>query len=793
MSEMSQFVPLTQQKLSASEDGFDLKKIIHLVLGHKYLFVTAIVIALVLAFFFNTYTIPIYRVSASILIEEDKNSNASGNDQLLEGFGLMPGVKNFDNQIMVLTSRSLVNQALEELPFDTTFYFKRFISRKSFYPLKPIKIIAIHGSQLPEDIDYSLKYLGKDKFMIEGKSDLPFLIRKVASFGDNIDIPGGTFMIVRNESDWRKEDEHRKIFFRFYSRRKLVGNYIDRLKISPVSKKGTIVEVNLEGTNKIEDLAFLSKLTDVFINSSLEKKNNEALRTISFIDDQLSGISDSLLTNESKLQRFRTRNRVMNISSQGQAIIDQAMKLENDRARLDMEAKYYDYLSEYLLKETVGEVPVAPSTMGIVDPGLTRLVEELTDLQGKLYSKGMGDKNPLQSQMISRVQSIKTALNEMLKSMKGANDLAIKESQSQINAINARASALPVTERQLLGIERRYKLNDELYTFLLEKRAIAQMQKASNTADNEVIDYPEYSNKPVKPKSSLIYLFAIFAGAGLPALWIYLTDQFNLKIKEITDISRITDTPVSGHIPHSRIDNHLVVIEDPESPMAEAFRLLRSRMAFFIKDINKPVILITSSMANEGKTTVAINLALAYSILGKKTILIGYDLRNPGIFDDFDFDNEYGVSTWLIGHDSIDKIIRKTNNENLDIILSGPIPPNPAELTTLDRTDTLIKLLKERYDYIIIDSSPVGIVSDTFHLFALSDVCVMVVRPNFTFKELFSDCVRDLRNINVNNLSLVINDIIPNGRSYGYGYRYGYGEKNVRKRMFWLWSKARSN
>jgi tyrosine-protein kinase Etk/Wzc len=778
MPDKNSFVPLTRNRLAGNEELIDPKKIISLIKSHLYFFIGSLLSAVVIAYVYNTYTMPVYKISAAILIEEDRKAAVSGNDQLLEGFGLLPGMKNLDNQIMVLTSRNLVLKTLDELPFDLEFYHRGIIKKRSLYPLQPLSIQSVSGSHLPEDVEFKFKYLGNNMFRVDAESDSSFEIHKKASFGENIDFPGGIFRIVQNENGWRTKDENTKLHFIFHSRRKLVEDYIKRLKIGPVSKKGTIVEISLEGTNKMEDLAFLNKLTDVFVNISLDKKNSEAIRTIQFIDEQLTGISDSLLITESRLQKFRTRNRVMNLSSQGQVIIDQAMKLENEKARLEMEAKYYNYLAEYLDKDVVGEVPVAPTTIGIVDPGLAKLVADLADLQGQLYSKGMGEKNPMQGQLLLRIRNIKEALKETLKGMKGANDLAIKDNKAQIDATNTRASALPVTERQLLGIERKYKLNDELYTFLLEKRAVAQMQKASNTADNEIIDYPEYGNKPVSPKKPLIYLFALLTGIGLPFLWIFFADMFNVRIKETADINRITDTPVSGHIPHSKMKKHIMLIDDPDSPISEAFRLLRSRMAFFVKEISKPVILITSSMPNEGKTTIAINLASAYSLLGKKTVLIGFDLRQPGIFADFNFENNYGVSTWLIGKDSIDKILRKTSNENLDIILSGPIPPNPAELTTLDKTDELIRLLKKRYDYIIIDSSPVGIVSDTFHLITMADICIIVVRQNHTHKDIFADTIRDLKNSNIKNMSLVINDIMPNGRSYGYGEKYQYNNKN---------------
>lgn len=765
-------IPLTQSNSSANEELIDFKKVFSQILSRRYLFGGALAGALMLAFLYNTFTLPVSRVSATILINEDSKSNPTGNDQLLEGFGLMPGLKNLDNQIMVLTSRNLVLRTLDELQFELEFFDRRLFKSKSFYPATPVQIVLVSGRPLPEDVVFSIKNIGNNMFRIDARKDKSFKIHKKALFGSPVEINGSVITITKTTTEERNADGNRKLYFIYHSRRKLVEDYIERLKIGPVTKKGTIVKVMLDGTNKNQDLAFLNTLTYSFVNMSLEKKNSEAIRTIEFIDDQLSGISDSLILTESRLQKFRSRNRVMNLSSQGQVIIDQVMRLETEKARLGMEKKYFDYLAEYLEKDFADEVPVAPATMGISDQGLSKLVADLADLQGQLYSKGMGTKNPMQSQLLLKIKNIKEALKETLKGLIVANDLAVKNNSTQINALNARASALPGTERELLGIERKYKLNDELYTFLLEKRAVAQMQKASNTADNEIIDYPEYDNEPVSPKKALIYIFALMAGISFPFLWIFFANMFNVKISGIDEISSVTDIPVSGYIPHHKMKRNTILFDEPESPVAEAFRLLRSRLVYFIKDIRKPVILVTSSMPEEGKTTVAINLASAYSLLGKKTILVGFDLRQPGIYNDFSVENNHGVSTWLIGKDKLENVIIESKQSNLHFILSGPIPPNPAELTTLDRTDELIRLLKEKFEYIIIDTSPVGIISDTYHLISLADVCVLVVRQNHTIKELFADTLRDMKKSNAKSINLVVNDIIPNGRSYGYGSRY---------------------
>jgi tyrosine-protein kinase Etk/Wzc len=774
---------LTENKVSSTEDKILLRKKILMIVSRKSFFISTLVVCMVFAALYIKYTTPVYRVYASILIEEQKEKSSSGNDQLLEGFGLMPGMKNLDNQIMVLSSRSLISKTLDEMAYDIIFYQRRLFSRLSLYPLRPLKIISENGTQPPKDIEFAFKYLGNNNFRLDASSEKMFEIHSTAAFGERIEFNSGSFRIEQNNPEWFNERKSKKLCFILPGHRNLVESYLKRLKIEPASRKGSIVRISLEGTNRSEDLAFLKKFTEIFLNLSLEKKNIEAIRIIQFIDNQLAGISDSLLLTENRLQKFRSENKVMNISAQGQVLIDQSVNLENEKARLGIESSYYNYLSEYLEKDVSADVPVSPATMGIVDPGLTKVVAELNDLQGRLYNKSMGEKNPMQNQLIQKISNTKETLKEILKGLIRANNMAIKENQEQINTINQQASALPKTEKELLGIERKYKLNDQLYTFLLEKRSVAQMQKASNVADNEIIDYPEYENKPVRPRKPVVFLLALVTGLGFPFLWIFLADIFNIRIKDIDEIMTITDIPVTGILPHSTYSKNTLVLDEPRSYAAEAFRTLRARLNFFTKEIKTPVILVTSVMPDEGKTFISTNLASVFALAGKKTVLIGFDLRQSTLHSDFELDNERGISTWLIGKDILEDIIQSSGHENLHIITSGPVPPNPAELTALGKTEELIKSLKKRYDCIIIDTSPIGTVSDTYNLTPLADTSIIVVKQNFTIKELLSGTLNDLKSNNIKSPCIVINDVMSVDGQYGYGgiYKYNYNADKVKK------------
>ena len=766
----------SQRMRPHQEDEIDLKKIFYRIILNWYYFLIALILALICAFLYNTYTIPTYRVSTTLLINEGKKGGLLGNNQFLEGLGLGAGIQNLDNQVMILSSRTLIGNTLNDLPFDIEYYYGRHNNKISLYPESPIKVISESGDSLPRDIEFTFKYLDNKMFSLEAESNDFFELDAQVLFGEVIKTPAGRFRIELPNGNWPVKNLAGKIQFIFHSRKNLIESYMKRMRVEKVSKTGTTVMLNLEGTNKTMDMDFLNRLTEIYLNNSLDKKNEEAVRTIQFIDEQLIGISDSLVITENKLQQFRSTHKVMDLSAQGQVIIDQAMSLENQKARLGIEANYYNYLADYLAKDNIGQAPVAPATMGITDPGLTKLVTDLADIQGQFYSKSLGEKNPLQTQLAQRLRNTKEALLETLNGVRRSNNMAMNEINEQIRTVNAQAAALPVTERQLLGIERKYKLNDELYTFLLEKRAGAQIQKASNMPDNEVIDPSEADLLPVKPKKRLIYFFSLISGFSIPLLWMWIVNVFSNRVREDEDIKKITDIPITGHIPHSLLKKNTVTLEEPDSYVAEAFRSLRSRMQFFTKEAKAPVILITSSMLEEGKTFTSINLASVYSLMGKKTVLVGFDLRRPKIYTDFGLDNDHGVSTWLIGKDGLQDVIKETTYENLFIIPAGPLPPNPSELTALEKTDELIRLLKEKYECIIIDSSPIGTVSDTFHLASLADTCILIVRQNMTLKDLLENTVKELKISNIKSISLVVNDLES---SYGYRrYEYSYNKKN---------------
>jgi len=448
------------------------KKLMTMMVMNRYWFLLFMSITLAAAIIYNRYAIPSYRISSSVLIVGGEQSGFSGlESQLLEGFGMQAGAENIDNQIIILNSRRLIGKALEELPFHGDVYRKSFMKKASFYPMEPIILSAGTGGA-PVNKEFVFQHIEGRQYNLSLNDD-DMKVDTVCEYGAEVDIAGGSFIVMVNPEFADELNTKTKIYFTFYDRKNLIEDYRTRLKVINASRDGTILDISLEGTNQAKDVIFLNKLVQVYMRDNLEKKNHEASRIIAFIDDQLVDVSDSLMVTENQLQEYRSRNRIMDVSAQSQQIIDQAENLQNEKAGLTLQRNYYVYLNDYLSKDANDEVPIAPATMGIEDPLLNQSMQELAGLQAEFFSSGGGEKNPMQAQLELRIRNTKQSLNETLQGIMRANGMAIDENDKQISALNERAARLPEKERQLLGFERKFNLNNVLYTYLLQKRAEA--------------------------------------------------------------------------------------------------------------------------------------------------------------------------------------------------------------------------------------------------------------------------------------------------------------------------------
>jgi tyrosine-protein kinase Etk/Wzc len=758
-------------------DVFNVRKISLLISSNWYYFLLAIIVAGVIAKLYTRSTFPTYLTSTTILLEEQQAAPAM---DILEGFAVRPGAQNMENQMLILSSRSLVSQAINELPFEIDMYKKGLFNQVSFYPMNPLRVDQ-ENSELPFGGEFSIQYHNAEQFRLVSESDVNEM-DTIIDFGSRFRFMD-SFLSISVQPEL--EDIYKsgkKIYIRFRDRESLASHFKRRLMVEAASRDGSIVRLSLQGTNRSKDVVFLDKLVELFISNNLEKKNIEARRIIDFIDAQLADVSKSLALTENELQEFRSRNRIMDVSAQAQQIIDQAVILENTKARLNLERSYYVSLDDYLEQDNNEEMAIAPASMGIEDPLLENLMQELTGLQAEYFSSGVGERNPLQAQLELRIINTKQSIRETLRGIMRANQMALDENEKQINTLNTEAARLPVKERQLLGIERKFNLNNVIYTFLLQRRAEAQIQKASNVPDNELIDSAKPNSDPVAPNPMVVYLLAITFGLGIPLFLLVLIDTIRNKVNSEEELKQMTKLPIVGHIPHGRLGYNTVVLTDPQHKISESFRSLRYRLEFITQEVECPIILFSSSMPGEGKTFSAVNLASAYSLAGKKTLIIGMDMRRPTLSKSFGLNGKDGLSTYLIGKVKLEDVIFDTGYENLSVIPSGPIPPNPSELASSEKAKKMILGLKSRYDYIIVDTAPIGTVSDSYATAAFADAILLMVRHNHTERRLLRTTLSDLGASGIPSPNLLLNDISTRGSSYRYSYNAKYAYQTSDKK-----------
>jgi tyrosine-protein kinase Etk/Wzc len=790
-------------KESAQEETFDIKEFLYKMTGYWVLFVIGIVASFVVAFCVNKWSTRIYEVKTSLLIQDEKSLLDA---KFTSGLNVYNNTYKLSNEIGILRSYSLTQRALSKLDFGIGYYTTQQLIQQELYTTCPFKFYLDTASPQPLFIDIYVKVTSPTTFVVDADeknvSFYNFLAQKFIQKKSTYRLHfTGTihqkFMqhlfagrIEPTRTNDLKEFVGNTYFFRIFNEISLVEQF-RKFKVIE-SKNSSIIQVSIEGNNIQKSVDFLNALTHEFLLRGLEKKNQIADNTIRFIDSQLGEVSDSLYFSEKRLQDYRANNTIMNVDFQTQQVFTSLENLQNQRAEFLVKQKYYDYLKSYLLENKDGQDLVAPSSLGIQDAVLNNLINELTRLFGERSELQINTKrdNPLLNSAESRIKTMKGTLLENIQNLMSTNKISLGEIDRRIEDISRRVNKLPETERKLFGFERKFKLNDALYTYLITKRSEVQISKASYMPDNEILDVSrEAEFTPISPKTRRNYIIALLLGLGLPVAFILLKDFFNDRMLINEDIEALTDYPILGHVIHSREKTQTVVVDEPLSLPSESLRAIRTNFQFISSEKNSNVILVTSSMMGEGKSFITLNLALSFALNNKKCILINFDMRKPKIHQYLQLTNGIGLSSYLSGNALLDDIIINTAFNNLDVILAGTIPPNPMELIANSNTKVLLDILKKRYEYIFIDSPPIGMVADALLLVKYADVNLYIVRQSFTLKRVFSQLIQNVQKKGITNLNIILNDVqlgrkyqnYSHGYAYTYGYGYAYGYNELKK------------
>jgi tyrosine-protein kinase Etk/Wzc len=786
------------QSYMPEDDSLDLKKYLFLILANWYWFLISVFLGLGISWLVNRYTKPVYKVQASMMIKDDVRSGGlSGYEQLMPGMEIYRTQTRVANEMEVLKSYTLTRRALEQLDFDITYVGvgRSGLKESYLYHNCPFYIVPDTTRLNPYGHKIEIEFIDKESYRVKINSGLE--LEGMGKYDEAFHMPQANFTLyLKDKENFNPEGGYSSYYFILNSINGLTNRYRGKVNIElNDDKRGSVFFLSTSGLNAEQEATYLNKLIEVYMLRGLEQKNETAIKTVEFIDQQLGIIDDSLQVAEMNLQYFRINNNLIDLSTEGRMAYERLERYQRSIAELELKQRYLNYLQKYVQDKNNLNEAVAPATVDISDALLNSLILQLNELlrqkQELIFS--VQTSNPRLLMLENNIENARRSIQENIAGLLENNLLGINESKRQLRDTEKELYKLPVTERQLISIQRQYKVNDQIYTYLLQKRAEAAIAKASSVADNKPLDPARADNASrISPNTKMNSMMGLLLGFGIPLAILILLDLLNNKISSRTDVENKTRIPIIAHIGHSE-SGDIPVFENTRSPLAESFRGLRTNLQYLLRDPEQKVITTTSTISGEGKTFVCLNLAAIFALSGKKTLLVGLDLRKPKIHRVFNLDNDTGVSTYLINKSKFKEIIRPTDISNLFIVPSGPIPPNPAELLGTAEMEKFIKEAREAYDIIILDTPPFGIVTDSLILGHLSDATLFLVRQNYSSKDILSLINEVHEKQEFKNLGIVFNDLKRKGyyrsgykyynyhSNYRYGYVYGgegyYGEK----------------
>ncbi len=771
---------------ATEEGGFDLKHFLNKARVNWIFILASIILGGLIAGLYLYITTPTYKTSAKMLIKESdplKSGGAKAGVDMLQNLGLSTGTANVDNELEILKSFTIMRQALQNLGLyvalskaDNKLKSEEFYGSKSPYRIAPRITNEKEYSQLIE-ANYSFSVV-KNQVVIQ---DLGTGQKFSGALGTVLHLPGLELQVSPN-NEVRPWDSNTEAYIHFYALDQLADNYLEAVNAEIPNKQVSVINLELEGAipSRSEDL--LNQVIQIYIRNGVADRNAISDSTISFIDARLAGVTTDLQTLESEIQSFKQRNDIVDISAQSQALLSNASDFYKTAATQEVQLSVVNSLIAFM-QQTSKTPRLVPASLTVDNAALSPMIAEYNSIllkrQRSLLS--MTEENPAIINIDEQLSEQRSNLLNGLYNMRNAAQSGLSSIKHNNRFINTQLKTVPGKEREFLEYSRQQIIKQELYLFLLQKREEAALSKSSTLSNARIIDAPRTSPLPVKPKRKLVLALGLLAGLIFPFGWLWLRDMLNTRIRSKKEIESKTTVPIVGEIGHfkDRSENDLVVTEqNGRHPVVEQFRMLRSNLSYTLVNAGK-VILVTSTMPGEGKTFISLNLAATFALMGKKTVIVGMDLRKPKLNKALKMGSAKGVTHYLVGEATLEDIIQPVPGfSHLKAIVNGVIPPNPAELLLSARCQELIRELEQQFDYIIIDTAPV-LVTDASILSAHAAVTLYISRVDYTHKQSIEDLDKMQQSGRMGKLNLVVNDIKPRrygGSYYGYSYGYSYGD-----------------
>lgn len=785
---------VNERQCETEDEKIDIQQLLFKYIIHWPWFVGAVLVCLIGAWIYLRMATPVYNISATVLIKDDKKGGNTGSMVGLEELGLsglISSSQNIDNELEVLRSKTLVKEVINLLNLYVSYTDEDGFPSKNMYKTSPVLVSLTpqEAEKLTDPMVVEMALYGEGGLEVNvtvGDKEYQKLFEKLPAV---FPMDEGTLAFFQSpDSLSLKKDTMeassniRHITAKIKSPMKVARAYCENLKIEPTSKTTSVAVISLKNSSLQRGQDFINQLLEMYNRNTNNDKNEIAQKTAEFIDERINIISKELGSTEANLENFKRNAGITDLTSEAQIALTGNAEYEKKRVENRTQISLIEDLRKYIRGN---EYEVLPGNIGLQDPGLVATIERYNEMlvERKRLLRTSTENNPTIINLDTSIRAMKSNVQATLDgSLKGLL-ITKADLEREASRFSRRISDAPGQERQFVSIARQQEIKAGLYLMLLQKREENAIALAATANNAKIIDEAIADDIPVSPKRRMIYLIALVLGIGIPVGIIYLIGLTKFKLEGRADVEKLTTIPIVGDIPltdeKNEKDGSIAVFKNQNNLMSETFRNIRTNLQFMLQN-DKKVILVTSTVSGEGKSFISANLAISLSLLGKKVVIVGLDIRKPGLNKVFRLSTkEKGITLYLANPETdLMSLVQPSDiNQNLYILPGGTVPPNPTELLARDGLDKAIEILKKSFDYVVLDTAPVGMVTDTLLIGRVADLSVYVCRADYTHKVEYTLINELAEEKKLPNLCTVINGVDLKRRKYGYYYGYGkYGK-----------------